>query len=373
MSVVWSIIAGGHGTTWAGVASFAIQLPVAAGLAIGGTLADRLGSRTVLLGSNLASLGAITAVGALSVLGTPSLPTIVVLLALSGFLGAPGSIAQDARVPDLALMAGLPLERANGLRDIASNVAMATGPAMGVLLVEMGGLMASLGVATAILAVVAIIDTAVFPAFAIAPRETGGTSGFRILAQDRTLVAIAAIGVGMVAAFTSLDEIVAPSLATASGVGGGALAGFLAVSGASALAGGLLYAAVGHRLPPHPTLVAGIATTAAGFVLLAALPTGVAFVLAPALIGLGVGPLQPLVTTALQRRVPAAVRATVLGAFAAAILAVQPFAALGAGPAVDLFGAGAVAWAIAGLACAALLAAGFAPALRALGECRDDS
>jgi macrolide resistance protein len=366
MAVSWSIISSGTDVTWAGIASFAIQLPVAAGLALGGLLSDRLGPRRVLLGSDALMVLTIAA-AALAASGAAGAAPVVALLSLGNLLGAPGNVAQNSRVPEMARLAGLPLERANGLRDVAFNLGTAAGPALGVALVVAGGLPLALWSVSAVLGVVLLLDAVFFPRFAAKPRAGQGSdiaAGFTGLAADRVLLSVVALGIGLIAAFASLDEIVAPSLAVAGGLGDGRLTLFLALNGAAALVSGLAYTAAGHRLRPRAVLLGGIATAAAGFVALAALPPSAAFVAAPLLIGGGVGPLSPLVMTILQRRVPATRRGAVLGAFMASILVVQPFAALGAAPLVSAVGVGWVTWGLALLAAGAVFAAATLPALR---------
>ncbi len=154
----------------------------------------------------------------------------------------------------------------------------------------------------------------------------------------------------------------------ASGFGSTTLATFLALSGGAALTGGLIYAGAGHRAPPRGVLIGGLACAALGLLGLAALPSAWAMVVAPVLIGFGVGPLQPLVNTALQRRVPAALRGSVLGAFGASILVMQPFAALGVAPVTAMVGANSVAWGMAAMAMAATAVAALLPALRLMDD-----
>ncbi|MBL6082305.1 MFS transporter [Belnapia sp. T18] len=370
MAVSWSIISSGADVTWAGVASFAIQLPVAAGLALGGLLSDRLGPRRVLLGSDALMFLAVAA-AALAASGALGAAWVVALLSLGNFLGASGNVAQDSRVPEMARLAGLPLERANGLRDVAFNVGTAAGPALGVALVAAGGLPLALWGVSAALGVVLLLDAAFFPRFAARRRageEAKVIAGFAGFTADRVLLSVVVLGIGLIAVFASLDEIVAPSLAVAGGLRDSQLTLFLALNGAAALVSGLAYTAMGHRLRPHPVLVGGVSSAAAGFLALAALPPAAAFVAAPLLIGLGVGPLSPLVMTTLQRRVPAAHRGAVLGAFMASILFVQPFAALGAAPLVSAVGVGWVTWGLALLAAGAVIAAVTLPALRELDQ-----
>lgn len=375
MAVSWSIIAADVGVTWAGVASFCIQLPVVPGLFVGGLLADRCGARRVLVASNTAVLLALCGAAGLALSGVGGWVAAVAASSLANLLGAPGTVAQDSRVPELARIAGLPLERANGLRDVAFNLGLAAGPAIAVLLVGFGGLPAALLAAAGLNLVVGLLDWWFFPAFRARAQADRGNSmaGLRYARRDPVLLAISVLGIGMVAVFASLDEIVVPSLAVASGLGSTTLAAFLALSGGAALGGGLAYAVAGHRAPPRGVLLGGLACAAAGLLCLAALPPAWAMVVAPVLVGLGVGPLQPLVNTALQRRVPAALRGSVLGAFGASILVMQPFAALGVGPLTAVVGANLVAWCLALMAVAATGLASLLPALRMMDKGGQDA
>lgn len=364
IAVPWSLIGGGHGATAAGIAAFAVQLPVALGMLAGGVMVDRHGARRVLVLSN----GAAVLFLAAAALAAPALPlwVAVTLLALANLLATPGSVAQDARVPELARLAGTSLERANGLRDVVGSLGTAGGPAIGVLLVEAAGLAGALGVAATVSLAIAVTDAALFPRSRSRCRKAGesrGPGAAHVLRADRTLAVVAAIGVCLVAVFSALDEVLVPALVVAEGLGGGALARFLLVAGACATASAAAYAAMGDRLPGHGLFVGGVAAMAVGLGVMALAPTDVALLLAPALVGLGAGPLWPVVLTAVHRRVPAASRGRTVGTLAGVVLLAQPLAALLAGPAVDAFGGRAVLQATGG---AVVLVATLAMASRSL-------
>lgn len=368
IAIPWSLIAGGAGATPAGLAAFAVQLPVALGMLAGGALVDRFGAWRVLTLSNGAAV-LLLAAAALAVGALPFAATVA-LLALANLLATPGTVAQDARVPELARLAGTSLERANGLRDIVGHLGTVGGPAAGVLLVEAVGLAGALAVAAALSLAILVADAALFPRFRPRRRRQSGAGRpsalGRVLGADRTLTAVAAIGVCLVAVFTALDEILVPALLVAAGLDGGAMARFLLLAGGCAMASSAGYALAGDRLPARPLFLAGVAGMAAGLGVMALAPVDVALWLAPALIGLGVGPLWPLILTGIHRRIPVEERGRVIGALAGVLLLAQPLATLAAGPAVDALGGPAVIQSVSLAVALVALVAMLSPALRGL-------
>ncbi|MCA3643030.1 MAG: MFS transporter [Methylobacterium sp.] len=370
MALAWSLLSGGVSPAYVGVAAACLALPVALAMAAGGKLVDRFGARPVLMGSNLLSL--LAALAALLLLATrpDALVPIVALLAISNGVGAPGLIAQDVRLPLLARLAGLKLERANGLRDIANQMGQIGGPALGVLAVEFVGLMGALGIALALLTLIAFVDALFFPRSRAAPlaspQPAGGARPFGRIFRDPALRAVVLLALPLVAIFTSLDEILAPTLALSAGLGGMALTTFLALTGAAAFASAAAFATAGHRAGKRAIVVGGVAVAATGFIGLWALPPREAFIVAPVLIGFGIGPLWPAMLTAIQRRVPRAELGGVIGALSGVALLAQPASSLASGPAVAIFGAEAVALVIAVIAGGLALLAPFLGGLREL-------
>jgi MFS family permease len=368
MAVPWFLISGGSGATWAGVASFAIQIPGVLGLAAGGYFADVFGPRRVLVYSNTASLlgGGLAAV--VSIVSPEALTSVICFLAMANLVGAPGNVAQHSRIPELGLFAGLPIARANGLRDAAAMAGMISGPASAVMLISIFGLPAALLAACSILFAIALIDAALFPKFQPARRQAdrSAPSAASIIRADRFLTSIIAIGLVLVAAFASLDEIVAPTLAIAGGLPPSRLALFLALAGIANICGAIVFIWIGHRIAHRRIFVGGIAIAAFGFGALAALAPVWSFVLAPLLIGLGVGPLSPIVMTAIQRRVDFEARGSVIGLFQSAVMAAQPISAILVGPIVDIVGVWTMTAALAVGVLFVALSAALMPTLRSL-------
>lgn len=338
MAVSWVVISGGHGTMLAGVAVFCLHMPAVIGTALGGRLVDRLGARQVLV---LGDAGGLLAVlSAALLVGVPgmALSPVVALLALSSLVSAPGMVAQTARLPEIARLAAMPLPAANAWTDVVMGIAYVAGPATAVLLVEIGELTLALQAAAAILALVSLVDLVTFPRFARRCRGHHAGASWRFAARDPALAILLLLGIALVGIYASLDEILAPALVVAEGVASDRLALFLSLLGVTSLGSSLVFALSGHRLSRRGIFASGVALFAAGLWALALLPAGIGFLLGPVLIGVGAGPLSPIMVTAIQERVPAAVRGHVLGRVKATIMAAQPLAALAVGPAVAVLG-----------------------------------
>ena len=217
-----------------------------------------------------------------------------------------------------------------------------------------------------------IIDALLFPRFRIARAERGTSApggAVGALLADPTLRMVAVAGVLLVGVFSTLDELLAPALALATGRGGrcpGRLPG----------AGGIERARLGgHARRPRaaPRAAAspdrGPRRCAAGLLALGLAPATLGFSLAPVLLGLGIGPIwrscSPQCSGAsrpLRAAPPSPARGRLAGA--------QPAAALASGVAVASAGPQGVALVLAGAVGLLALAAGLSPALRDLGATR---
>ena len=367
MSLPWIIISGGRGAGLAGTIAFALHLPAVIGMFYGGRLIDRLGARRVLVASDWGGLGAMLAALALVAAVPDALWSVVALLALANLIGAPSIVAQGARLPEIARLARLPLVTANTVREIVHGLAYAAGPASSVLIVEAFGLIGVITVASVVLLGLALLDLAAFPRFVVKAQPMGAPEegGYR-LSQDATLMLILVLGVLLVGIYTSLDEILAPALVVDADKGAPVLALYLVLIALSSLCSSLVFAFVGHRVPQGTVFTVACGGFAVGLWLLALLPREAALIVAPIVMGLSVGPMGPIVMTAIQARVPVAVRGFILGRVSAYIMGAQPFAALAAGPAVDAVGPSTVAVFIASVAVLAAAIAILNPAMRDL-------
>lgn len=123
----------------------------------------------------------------------------------------------------------------------------------------------------------------------------------------------------------------------------------VSVFGGGSLLGAILYGVAGHRLPRRPIYIALFIFAGTRFWVLALFPTLPIVLGTLALDGLASGPINPIIGTVLQERVPASMRGRVFGAVTASAWAAMPIGVLGAGYLLVAIGLRAVL-----LICAAL-------------------
>lgn len=339
----WVIISGGGAATWAGAVSFLLLLAFALGTALTGGLIERFGARRVLLAADaLACLCALPAF--LLVLIWPEATYgAIPLLAASNLGSAASAVVLQARVPEVARLAGTSIERATGFREMALNLGYLGGPAGMVALIEGVGLAIGLGLVTLLLAGIWLADRVAFPRFRFVRRRRrqrgeARQAAWRLLLGDPVLARICVFALVSAGFYLALDEIVAPSYFVGQGLGGEAMALFLMIGSLSGTAASACFTAWGGAWPTRPVLALAQSLTASGLLLLAFLPPELGRWLAPVAIGFGAGSLWPQMISQVLRRVRRRDAGRAVAALGAAIMLAQPVATLTTGPLVDLLG-----------------------------------
>jgi MFS family permease len=130
------------------------------------------------------------------------------------------------------------------------------------------------------------------------------------------------------------------------------------VFGGFALAGSLVFGVVGHRLPRRLTFVSCFLVWALDYLVLATLPSLPVTLVALAVGGLAVGPINPILGTVQYEIVPAELRGRVFGAITSGAWAAIPAGVLLGGIVVDAVGVAATLFGI-GVCYVAVTAFGF--------------
>ena len=333
------------------VAAFTL-LPTVVAMVFGGALSDRFGHRRMSVFSDLLSAGTVAAVPLLY--HTVGLPFAALLaLAFCGALfDAPGITARGALIPEAAALARLPLERVNGASQAIQSLAVLVGPLLA------GGLIATMGASNVLwldaasFLVSAAAIGALVPEVRVEPAVRGRyldevKDGWRFLVNDPLLRTIGGIATVINFLTAPLFAVLLPVLADREYGSANALGVTVAAIGGGALVGALLYGAIGAALPSRPVLIGSFAIAWAPLVLVAGAPPLWLTALAAGLCGLGLGPINPIVLTAMYGRVPVALRGRVLGALSATAMFASPAGVLLAGGLVELVGVQTVIVAIA--------------------------
>ncbi len=327
-----------------GVVGFAAAVPLVLSGMFGGVFIDRIGHSRAAVIAEIFSGVFLALIPILHLTFGLNVPLIALLVFVSNLFSAPGMTARRALVPEVAGQAEMPLERANSLEQMMLRFPQLIGPAIA------GGLMAVIHPAQVIWLAVGVVWLAALSIFIGVPfvRATDEESepstyladllvGFRFLMQDRLMRALV-----FILAFTNLLEaplsVIAPIYATdvlESPVGLGIM---MAGLGIGLMLGVGWFAWFGHRLPRRFIFIFGLCGIGATYWLLALLPgmwmtAGILFAL-----GLLAGPVNPMLSTISQERVPAELRGRVFGLMAAIALSAMPVGRLLGGMLVDWIG-----------------------------------
>lgn len=307
---------------------------------LAGTLADRIDRRRLLIAGQAVPLVAVAALAVWTGLaGAGGLPGPWPIVATAALLGAGAAIAvpvMNALVP--ALVGPEDLDRALALNSITFDLARAVGPPLAGLVVAVYGAAAAFGVNALSFVAPLVALTVIRPRPVVpAAREQGGpalAAGVRYARNDRVtlgcLLGVAALGAGT-------DPVGTLMPAVAAGFGGGAVVVGLLVAafGLGATAAALSWGRVSGLLGRQRCGRDGLVLVGAGMLGLAVAPGLVAALAALAVAGAGFVLSMTALTTALQRRVPEALRGRVMALWTLAFLGPRPLTGLLGGALAD--------------------------------------
>lgn len=350
------------------VAAFAL-VPTIVAMVFGGAMADRIGHKRTSIVADL--LSGVTVAMVPLLYHTVGLPFAVLLglVFLGALFDAPGGTARQSLTPDAAALAQMPLERANGTFQVIQGFSTLVGPPLAGLLIVLLGesnvlWLDAVTFGFSALAIALLVPTAA-PALP-SPHSylADVVAGLRFLFGNRLLRTIAAVATLVNLLTNPLFSVVLPILAKETYDSAAAFGIAIAGVGAGSLLGAAIYAWIGHRLPRRLTLIGGLALGSLPLGLIALTPPLWVTTLALALFGFWIAPINPLVFTLMQERVPVDLRARVFGAFIASALLAAPVGVLVVGGIVAAVGVSTV---MAGITVGLLLMAGImllSPALR---------
>ena len=335
IAIPWFVLQTTGSAARTGVTGFFTILPVVVAGFLGGTLIDRLGYKKTSILADIAS-GVTTALIPLIHL-TIGLEfwQLLILVFLGALLDTPGSTAREALLPELAEQAGMPIERVTSITHVIERGARLVGAPLAGLLIGVMGTANVLWLDAASFFVSAAIIGFVIsaPKFAEKEEKTGKyfdelRDGLRFIAHDKLILSI----VVMVMLTNFLDAIfggvVQPVYVKE--VFGDALdlGLLLAANGGGAVVGGLIFAAIGHRLPRHATFVAAFVLTGFRFWVYALYPPLAVLIATTFITSIGAGPINPIIGAVEFERIPPNMRGRVFGAVTAGAWIAMPLGML---------------------------------------------
>lgn len=358
ITVPWLLLSLSRSSVWVGATVAGIGIATILGTLCGGSLADRIGPRTVLSGAAVTGGLAVAAVAILCAMGAATTGVVVTLLVLGSLLDAPIMVAQDVRMPELARLARLPLGRVTAAKSMAGHFAAFAGPALaGVVIVHMGT-EGALWVVVFCLIPVAWLTAPVMrarprPQVAQSADGPGAMSaGVRLLWRDDMLRPLTVLTTVFVAVMTPVVSVIAPTLLHQAGRDAADYGAFMSGIGAGAVLGTMIYAVIEARLSPRWTLAAGFIIYAGVFPLLILVPSTGALAIMGFCAGVAAGPVAPIFNKLLYQRAPLQLRGRVIAAYSGIVMAAVPLAVVFGGVGTRLLGADTV------LCAATIVAAG---------------
>ena len=369
IAIPWYVLTTTGSATLTALVVFFNFVPIVLAAFFGGVVVDRLGFRAASIVADLASSAAVAAIPLLAASVGVEIWQLMILVFAGALLDAPGATARAALFPDVVALAGVPMERASGLRSGIQQGAQLIGAPLGGVLVAAVGATAALWIDAASFLVSAALVALLVPS----PRHEAQAPHGRFFAElgeglrfiwSRRLVRAIVLMVLLSNLIEAPGSVVLAVFARdeyGSAADFGLLVGAL---GGAALAGALGYSLVGHRLPRRKTFLVCFAGVPIGYLALAAQPTLPVAIAALVLAGFAAGPINPLLFTVQTEIVPAELRGRVFGAIRAGAWAAIPLGILLGGLLVSAIGAPAT-FLVMGVLLATVIGYGFLnPAFR---------
>lgn len=351
LAVPWFVLATTGSASRTGIAGAVVALsPVIAGL-IAGPVVDRLGFRAASIISDALSGVTVALIPTLYLLDWLSYWQLLVLIFLGAFFDVPGSAARGALIPTLARRAGAPLERANSVMQLSNRLSdTVIAPLLaGVLISALGAvevLYIDAGTFGVSIVIVALL-IAGQPARVPAPEEDAGAAesfidnvlaGFRFVVRDPVLQTMLPAAILFNFVGTAYGAVLLPVYVRAEYDSAAYFGVLVTALGIGMLAGIVLFGVIGPRVRRYAIFLGGFGLAIAAvwlFALTSYLPTDL---IALFCMGLGVGPLTPLLQTLVQLRAPELLLGRVISAIFTLFTVATPLGALAGGLAIDAFG-----------------------------------
>jgi MFS family permease len=324
-----------------GVVSFVIY-PIA------GTLVDNVGRRRIaIIADALVALTAAAFAFSAGMWGLSIILTVAISV-LGSLLEPPGFTARKSLIINTAESGQIPLERANGIHEAIRGIGWIAGPAAGSLFIAWVGAgnvfwFVAGGYLLSLVCMSLIRVSHVVSGQDDRDEDKGGfiaetVDGFRALAGDRALFILTAFIVILDAVYIPSEEIVLPFYFNErhDPVGLGLVISAMVLG---VTAGSLLFEFLAKRL--RMSTLIRICTIGSCTILLAMaiFPPVVLFVVIGFMLGLVWGPIEPLLSTMIQRRFPAKLQGRVFGVQLALFTMAPPVAMPIVGWLVQSYGA----------------------------------
>lgn len=339
-----------------------------------GTVVDTIGRRRTSVASDLLSAAAVAAIPIVALTVGLTFEWVLVLALLGAVFDPAGVTARESMLTGVSQATGMRLERVNGIHEAVWGLAFLVGPALGAALIATIGvesafwIMSVAFVASAVLLALVHVPGAGRPHVDHRPAFWSGTfEGIRLVFADPPLRTVVVLSTGIVTVAYPVLGIVLPVIYQGNDdpVGLGAVVMAFSMGG---VVGALFYGSFGHHAHPRRAFAIAMWGAALTITAFAIWPqTGV--MIGAALVGgMLLGPMNPVINLALQRRTPETARGRAMGVVMALAYGAYPVGYVTAGILVERLGVVATLAVFAAVSGAIAVVAVVAPSLTRLDE-----
>jgi MFS family permease len=345
--VPWLVLELTGSAAAAGLVAALSTLPALVVIPVVGAAIDRFGRKPISVLSDLASALSVIAFPVVGWLIGLDFAWVLVLAVIGATLDPAGYTARKSLIVDTSRASGMRLETLNGVHEALFAVGWTFGPLIGALLIASFGAVSAFWVPGAMFVVAAASIAAIKvgdagrDAVEAGAEEVGGwrgiTRGFVVLNADHALRALTVAVMILTGVYLPTESILLPvhfeSLGQPEGLG----IVIAALAGGSVL-GSLSYGWLSARQTKVQIIRLALAGTAIAIVPMALLPGLPLLVAAALVLGLSWGPMQPLLNTVVQQRIPAQEQGRVFSVQLTAFYVFPPVAMLLTGAASERWG-----------------------------------
>jgi MFS family permease len=380
IALPWLVLVRTDSPAAAGLIAALSALPGLVMAPVAGWLVDHLGRRLVSVGSDILSALSVAAIPIVAAFTDLTYTWIVVLAVIGATFDPAGYTARRSLLPDVSAASGMPIERLNGIHEGVFAVGWTLGPLLGTALIATVGPETVFWAPFALFLVAAVCIAAMRVAdagqAARAERIEAGTEitgwagivrGFSVLWRDRLLRTVTIAVLVLAAIYLPTEAVVLPTHFEALGQPGSLGIVIAALAGGSAI-GAFSYGWLSARMSRMAITRMVLIGTAASIIPMALLPPLPLMVIAAFFLGLCWGPFNPLMSTLVQRRVPADEQGRVYGVQLSVFYAAPPLAMLAVGLSVERFGVSATYLGLAGVLALTSLLVLLAPGLKEIDD-----
>jgi len=346
--VPWLVLQETGSPAYAGAVAAAAAIPGVFVSPFVGALVDRLGRRRVSMASDAFSAVSVGLFPLAERSGVLTLGMILTLAVLGATFDPAGYTARKSLIPDVAHAGQFGIDRLNGIHEGVFAAGWVIGPALAAIGISTIGVVPTFWVTAAafVLAIAAVAGIRVTEAIAGSRFEAGDehepfwssiARGAVILWRDKALRVLTLAIAVLAMVYMPTELVLMPVHFEAADEPGGYGLTLTALAGGGMI-GSFSFGWLSARMSKHRMVVLVMFAITLAIIPMAFLPALPIFVAAGFLLGLGWGPMNPLLNSLVQTRVPAHVQGRVYGVQNALFYAAPPIGLLLAGVAVEGWG-----------------------------------